>query len=117
MDVRQDGQRANGVLSRGELELELASLALAVSRSASERSRRPRSAEPLLAATVEAFLAASMRLLARTRRAHRSWMLARLAEIAQSAELGIIGFEEWLLAQEPQTPQRRSAGQSGSSHA
>jgi hypothetical protein len=117
MDVRQDAQRAEGVLSRGELELELAALALAVSRSASERSRRPRAAEPLLAATVEAFLAASVRLLARTRRAHRSWMLARLAEIAQSAELGIIGFEEWVLAQEAQSPQRRSASPPGSLHA
>jgi hypothetical protein len=113
MDVQQDGQRAEGVLSRSELELELASLALAVSRSAHERGLRPRAAEPLLAATVEAFLAASMRLLARTRRVHRSWVLARLAEIAESTELGIIGFEDWLLSQEPQPLSRRDRGNPG----
>ena len=60
----QEGSH-EAVLSRGQLEMELAALALAVSRSAQERSRRPRNAEPLLATTVDAFLAASLRLLAR----------------------------------------------------
>ncbi|WP_133479631.1 hypothetical protein [Cognatilysobacter segetis] len=102
MDLQEEGRRDEGVLSRSELELELAALALAVARSAQERGRRPRSAEPLLAASVEAFLAASLRLLARTRRAHRGWLVGRLTEIAGSAELGIIGFDEWLASQEPQ---------------
>jgi hypothetical protein len=117
MDVQEGGQRAEGALSRGQLELELASLALAVSRSAHERNRRPRNAGPLLAATVDAFLAASMRLLARSRRAHRAWLLSRLAEIAESAELGIIGFKEWVLAQESSPPPQRAergAGQTSS---
>ena len=100
MDVQQEGQRDEGVLSRSELELELAALALAVSRSARQRQQHPRTAEPVLAATVDAFLAASLRLLARTRRTHRGWMMGRLAEIATSAELGILGFDEWLASQE-----------------
>ena len=100
MDVQQDGRR-EGVLSRSELELELAALAVAVARSARERKQRPRAAEPLLAATVEAFLAAAIRLLARTRRTHRPWLVRRLTELAASAELGIIGFDEWLGSQEP----------------
>jgi hypothetical protein len=107
MGVQQDGQRDDSVLSRGELELELASLTLAVTRSAQQRRMHPRSAEPLLTTTVEAFLAASLRLLARTRRAHRGWLIGRLEEIARSAELGIIGFDEWLAAQE--APVRRTA--------
>ena len=101
MDLQQDAPCEPGLLSRGELELELAALALAVTRSARERSRRPRSAELLLATTVDAFLAAALRLLERTRRAHRSWLVGRLTEIAASAELGIIGFDEWLVSQEP----------------
>ncbi|MGY3266284.1 hypothetical protein [Lysobacter sp. HA35] len=100
MAGQQDGRHDDGVLSRGQLEMELASLALAVSRSATERRRRPNGAEPLLAATVDAFLAASLRVLKRTRRAHRNWVLARLADIAASAELGIIGFDEWLATHE-----------------
>ncbi|TZF89516.1 hypothetical protein [Cognatilysobacter lacus] len=101
MDVQHEGHRDAGVLSRGELELELASLALAVTRSARERVGRPRSAERLLAATVDSFLAAALRLLARTRRVHRAWVVGRLCEIAASAQLGIIGFEEWLASHEP----------------
>ena len=101
MDLQQDAQGEPVLLSRGELELELAALALAVTRSARERNRRPRNAEQLLATTVDAFLAAALRLLARVRRTHRTWLVGRLAEIAASAELGIIGFDEWLASQEP----------------
>jgi len=98
VDARGDGV----LLSRSELELELAALALAARRGAQERQRRPRAAQALLAASVEGFIAASMRLLERAHRMHRSWLIARLAEIASSSDLGIIGFEDWIATQQPQ---------------
>jgi hypothetical protein len=61
----------------------------------------------LLAATVDAFLATATRLLARTRRSHRTWLVGRLSEMAGASELGIIGFGDWLASQEP--PSRRTA--------
>lgn len=86
--------------TRGDLELELAQLALALMRAAPE-AFAPLGmcgiASPASPPSVAAFQKAAARLLERTRAHHRTFVSARLRELARScAGLNFDGFSEWL---------------------
>lgn len=85
--------------SRGELELELGKLALSLGRLQAAHKGRPRRAVAWPQPAVNEFLDACVRVLARTGSLHRAVAVERLATLAASAELGLIGLEEWLQEQ------------------
>lgn len=85
--------------SRGELELELGKLALSLGRLQAAHKGRPRRAVAWPQPAVNEFLETCVRILARTRDSHRANAVERLCYVARSAELGLIGLEEWLQEQ------------------
>lgn len=92
----QGAPGAGALYSRAELELELGRLALTLGRLQAAHKGRPSRAVSWPQPAVNEFLETCVRLLARTRRAHRGLLIERLSSMASSAELGIIGLEEWL---------------------
>lgn len=90
---------AGAPYTRGELEIELGRLALALGRvQATHRGRGHRVAGGA-APAVDVFLDACSRLLSRARGRHRDLVVERLCYLAASADLGLIGLEEWLREQ------------------
>lgn len=85
--------------SRGELELEMGKLALSLGRLQAAHKGRPRRAVSWPQPAVNEFLETCVRILARTSGAHRGVAVQRLCYLATSAELGLIGLEEWLQEQ------------------
>lgn len=88
-----DGQRT---LTRSELELELGKLALVLGRLQPRRNPSTGGMPTWPSPVIDGFLDACVRVLAQTRSAHRGWVIERLCHLAASAQLGIIGLNEWL---------------------
>lgn len=82
--------------TRGELELALGRLVLGVDRLVRARTQRGGRPDASSQKAVVEFLESATRIYARTRPEHRALALERLASLAQSSGLGLVGLEEWL---------------------
>ena len=94
---------SSSYLTRAELELELARMALAVMRAA-PHAFGPygvcSSGGPALQPSAAGFAQSAALLLSRTRTRHRDFVAARLRELARSsAGLNFEGFDAWLACQ------------------
>lgn len=95
----QEVSPPEGHYSRGELELELGKLALSLGRLQAANKGQSRRGVRWPQPAINEFLETCLRLLARTRPSHRAMVVQRLSYLAASAELGIIGLEDWLQEQ------------------
>lgn len=102
--MSEEGTRdARVYYTRSEVELELGRLVLSLGRLQATAKRDPRRGARGPQPAVSLFLETSTRLIAHTHSRQRRVLLQRLVEIAASAELGLIGLEEWLHDQAPAT--------------
>lgn len=92
----QESPKVGAHYTRGELELELGKLAVRLGRLRASHGGRARRGVAWLQPAVHEFLDACVRLMSRTRSAHRGMLMQRLCHLAASAELELVGLPEWL---------------------
>ncbi len=86
-------------LSNSEIQLELGRLALKLTRADERRRVATRGTSTYPRTMVNWFLEASLGLVQKTRPIQRRYVIQRLATMAETFELHIIGLETWLLDQ------------------
>lgn len=98
MSVQRSAEKRTW-LSRTELQLELGRLALWLMRSIERVGTHKRGRRWRARTIIDSFLEAGLALLQRTQPAHRPYAIERLAGLAETFELEIIGLENWLFEQ------------------